>query len=71
MLTEELQRKQVNRVKALLKVMEAQLHIDFRDVITGDASWIFLNTGSSSIWIGPMNLSQLDSNSEIAMFTMF
>jgi hypothetical protein len=52
MVMEELWRKRVNGAKALLKVLEAQSHINFRDVITGDESWIFLNRGLNSIWIG-------------------
>jgi hypothetical protein len=38
MLTEELRRKRVDGAKALLKVLEGQSHIGFRDVITGDES---------------------------------
>jgi hypothetical protein len=52
MFTEELRRKRVDGAKVLHNVLKAQSHIGFCDVITGDESWIFLNIGPSSIWIG-------------------
>jgi hypothetical protein len=47
--TEELRRKRIDGVKALLKILEAHLHIAFGNVITEDESWIFLNISISSI----------------------
>jgi hypothetical protein len=49
MFTEELRRKRVDGAKALLKILETQLHIGFGDVITEDESWIFVNISLSSI----------------------
>jgi hypothetical protein len=49
MFMEELRKKQVDGAEALFKVLETQPHIDFRDVITRNESWIFLNIGLSSI----------------------
>jgi hypothetical protein len=46
---EELRRKRIDGAKALLNLLEAQPHIDFHDIITGNENWILLNTGSSSI----------------------
>jgi hypothetical protein len=40
MLTEKLRRKRIDGATALLKVLEAQSHIDFRDFITEDGIWI-------------------------------
>jgi hypothetical protein len=71
MLTEELRRKRVDGIKALLKIPETQSHIDFRDVITEDESWIFLNIGPSSIWIEAEELAEFNSSSDKSMLTMF
>jgi hypothetical protein len=55
MLTNVLRRKRIDGAKALLKVLESQVRIALRDLITGDRSWTFLNTSQSSIWIGGRN----------------
>jgi hypothetical protein len=75
MFTDELQRKKIDSAKAFLKVLEAQPHIDFHDVIIGDENWIFLNTYSSSIWIGAEEMvptrSKMIAFTEKAMLTVF
>jgi hypothetical protein len=45
MLTEELRRKRADGAKVFFKVLKTQSHIAFRDVITGDESWIFSDIG--------------------------
>jgi histone-lysine N-methyltransferase SETMAR len=51
MLTHELRYHRVNGSLALLDVLRQQEKIHFRDIITGNESWIFIDTEPSSIWL--------------------
>jgi hypothetical protein len=52
MLTERLRQKRVDGSCILLETLEAQQRIGFREIVTGDESWIYLDTNPDSIWIG-------------------
>jgi hypothetical protein len=49
MLTEELRQKWIDGVRTLLDALEAQQRIEFRDIVTGDESWIYLHMSPNSI----------------------
>jgi hypothetical protein len=49
MLTDELRQKRIEGARTLLNVLEAQQRIEFRDIKTGDESWIYLNMAPNSI----------------------
>jgi hypothetical protein len=51
MLTDKLRQTRIEGARTLLNVLEAQQRIGFRDIITGDESWIYLNMTPNSIWI--------------------
>jgi len=53
MLTEELRAKRCTQAKELRKVLKAQQKIGWRDIITGDESWIHYDINPSSIWTVP------------------
>jgi hypothetical protein len=49
MLTEELRWKRVDGASTLLDALEAEQRIEFRDIVTGDESWIYLHMSPNSI----------------------
>jgi hypothetical protein len=49
MLTPELREQRVNGFRVLLDVLRQQEKIHFREVITGDKSWTFIDAAPSSI----------------------
>jgi hypothetical protein len=49
-LTRELRDRRVEGARALLDVFCQQNKTDFQDIITGDESWIFIDTAPSSFW---------------------
>jgi hypothetical protein len=50
-LTRELRDQRVQGSRALLDVFRQQEKTQFRDVITGDEPWIFIDAAPSSIWM--------------------
>jgi hypothetical protein len=69
MLTEKAQRKRVADAKVFLKVLEAESHIDFFQIITGNKSWIFLNAEPRSISIRQKTVP-IRPSSEIGIVTV-
>jgi hypothetical protein len=51
-LTGEFRQKRIDGARTLLDALEAQQPIGFRDIVTGDESWIYLQMSPNSIWIG-------------------
>jgi hypothetical protein len=47
-------------------MLEAQQRIGFRDILTGDESWIYLNMTPNSIWIGAEEIPPTRSRTTIA-----
>jgi hypothetical protein len=60
MVTDELREKRIEGARTLVNVLESQKRIGFRDIITGDESWIYLNMTLNSIWIGAEEIPPLD-----------
>jgi hypothetical protein len=46
----ELWDQRVKGARALLDILRQQEKTHFPDIITGDASWIFIDTAPSSVW---------------------
>jgi hypothetical protein len=65
-LTEALSQKQGDGARTLLDALEAQQRIEFRDIITGDESWIFLHMSPNSIWIGAEETAPIRLRTTIA-----
>jgi hypothetical protein len=49
--TGELRESHLSGSQALLDVLGQQKKIQFRNIITGDESWIFIRTVPGSIWL--------------------
>jgi hypothetical protein len=59
MWTEEHPQKRVDGARTILDTLEAQQRIGFREIVTGDESWIYLQIRLDSIWIGLESTKQL------------
>jgi histone-lysine N-methyltransferase SETMAR len=74
-LTHELRQKRIEGARTLLNVLEGQQRIGFRDIITGDESWIYLNMTPNSIWIRAKEIPPIRPRTTIAstkaMLTVF
>jgi hypothetical protein len=66
MLTKELGRKRVDGARTLLDALEAEQRIEFRDIVTGDESWIYLQMSPNSIWIGAEEIAPTRPRTTIA-----
>ncbi len=51
MLTDDLRQKRVNGAKDLKGILESQSKIGFRDLYTGDESWIFTINNLKDMWM--------------------
>lgn len=74
-LTDELRMKRIKVSKQMLTVLQAQKKLGYRDVITGDETWVFLKKQKNSLWL-PSDQSRptkvtLSSFSEKQMLTIF
>jgi len=63
LLTQELREKRSAECRALLDILKLQRENDFRDIVTGDESWIFLDSKPKSVWLAsdaalPVRVSQ-------------
>jgi hypothetical protein len=74
-LRDELREKRVDGARTLLDALEAQWQIRFRDIVTGNESWIYLYMCPNSIWIGIEETAPTRPRTTIpsarAMFTVF
>jgi hypothetical protein len=74
MLAQELCQKRFERSQSFLETLEVQQRIEFRDLVTGNESWINLDMTPDLIWIGAEEKSHAIAHDESAtksMLTMF
>jgi hypothetical protein len=66
-LTEELRQNRIDGARTLLDALEAQQRIGFRDIATGDESWIHLHISPNSFWIGAEETASTRPRTTIAL----
>jgi hypothetical protein len=75
LLTEEHHQKRVDRTRTLLDALESQQRIGFRDIVTGDESWIYLHMNPNSFWTGADKIAPTRARTTMAstkeMLTVF